>query len=171
MAKGEEEADRHGPLSFLHQLAGHVVDGRDVIGVEGVPQTETVSEHRRSQKMVALTLQATSAPAQDAASIELPTVEVTAESQTSNATANGAAPAPPSAGIGASPDMNEAASAFTVTGQQVNQRIFSRPAEALEIVPGLVITTAATARPTNISCAALTSITGPISPFSWTACR
>ena len=37
-------------------------------------------------------------------------------------------------------DMNDAASAFSVTGQEVNQRIFSRPAEALEIVPGLVIT-------------------------------
>nr|CAJ01624.1 putative outer membran receptor signal peptide protein [Methylocapsa acidiphila] len=45
-----------------------------------------------------------------------------------------------SAGTGTPADMNDAASAFTVSGQEVNQRIFSRPAEALEIVPGLVIT-------------------------------
>lgn len=32
------------------------------------------------------------------------------------------------------------ASAFTVSGQEVNARVFSRPAEALEIVPGLIVT-------------------------------
>ena len=108
--------------------------------------------------MMALTLQATPAPAQDVTqgdaqaatqgatqeapqgSIELPTVEVTANTLPSFATSNGWAPAPPSAGTGAPADMNDAASAFSVTGQEVNQRIFSRPAEALEIVPGLVIT-------------------------------
>src|SRR5208282_214468 len=72
--------------------------------------------------------------------IELPTVEVTANSVPSFAGGNGWAPPPPSAGVGASTDMNEAASAFTVTGQQVNDRIFSRPGEALEIVPGLIAT-------------------------------
>jgi hypothetical protein len=36
--------------------------------------------------------------------------------------------------------MNEAASPFTVTGEQVNDCIFSRPGEALEIVPGLIAT-------------------------------
>ncbi len=112
--------------------------------------------------MVALTLQTTPAPGQDATpapaqgapqtapqgatqeiyqgDIELPTVEVTANSVPSFASGNGWAPPPPSAGIGASTDMNEAASAFTVTGQQVNDRIFSRPGEALEIVPGLIAT-------------------------------
>ena len=100
--------------------------------------------------IMALTLQATAAQAQDAAqdaaqgavqdapqgAIELPPVEVIADSQAPNATAN----ATVSAGTGTPADMNDAASAFSVTGQQVNQRIFSRPAEALEIVPGLVIT-------------------------------
>ena len=75
--------------------------------------------------------------AQDAPqdAIELPTVEVTAEAPVETIT-----PGTPSAGMGASTDMNEAASAFTVTGAQVNQRVFSRPGEALEIVPGLIAT-------------------------------
>ena len=43
-------------------------------------------------------------------------------------------PGTPSArGWGATPDTNEAASAFTVTSAQVNQRVFSRPGEALQI--------------------------------------
>src|SRR5262249_5371624 len=32
------------------ELARHVVDGRDVVRVNGVPQPETIGEHRRSQK-------------------------------------------------------------------------------------------------------------------------
>ncbi len=121
-----------------------------------------ITESSTLALMVALTLQATSAPGQEATpapaqgapqtatqgatkeiyqgDIELPTVEVTANSVPSFAAGNGWAPPPPSAGIGASTDMNEAASAFTVTGQQVNERIFSRPGEALEIVPGLIAT-------------------------------
>ena len=119
------------------------------IGKAAITETSTLA------LMMALTLQATPAPAQDVTlgdvqgatqgatqeapqgSIELPTVEVTANTLPSFATSNGWAPAPPSAGTGAPADMNDAASAFSVTGQQVNQRIFSRPAEALEIVPGL----------------------------------
>ncbi len=122
------------------------------IGKAAITETSTLA------LMMALTLQATPAPAQDVTlgdvqgatqgatqeapqgSIELPTVEVTANTLPSFATSNGWAPAPPSAGTGAPADMNDAASAFSVTGQEVNQRIFSRPAEALEIVPGLVIT-------------------------------
>jgi len=50
MTQGEEQAHRHGSFSFLHQFAGHVVDGRDMIGIEGVSKTEAVSEHGRSQK-------------------------------------------------------------------------------------------------------------------------
>ena len=50
MAEREEEADRDRPLPFLHQLAGHVVDGGDMIGVEGVAQAEGVSEHRRAEQ-------------------------------------------------------------------------------------------------------------------------
>ena len=42
MAHGEPEADRFGPLAVGHQLAGGVVDGGDVVGVERVPQSEEV---------------------------------------------------------------------------------------------------------------------------------
>ena len=38
MAEREEEADRDRPLALLHQLARDVVDGGDVIGVDGVAQ-------------------------------------------------------------------------------------------------------------------------------------
>ncbi|HXW70298.1 MAG TPA: TonB-dependent receptor [Methylocella sp.] len=72
--------------------------------------------------------------------IELPTVEVVAPAVPTFASGNGWAPPPVSSGIGEMTDMNEAASAFTVTGEQVNERIFSRPGEALEIVPGLIAT-------------------------------
>jgi len=33
-------------LFFLHEFAGHVVDGSNVIDIESMPQTEAVSEHR-----------------------------------------------------------------------------------------------------------------------------
>ena len=36
----KKKPDREGPLAFLHQLAHDVVDGGDVVGVEGVPQAE-----------------------------------------------------------------------------------------------------------------------------------
>ena len=50
VAEREEQADADGPAAFLHQLAGHVVDRRDMIGVEGVSQAETVGERRRAQQ-------------------------------------------------------------------------------------------------------------------------
>ncbi len=96
--------------------------------------------------IMVLTLQATTGFAQDTPQtdaqgtaqgpIELPAVEVTANSQMPQSTTASTT----SAGTGESIDMNKAASAFTVTGEQVNQLIFSRPAAALEIVPGLIIT-------------------------------
>ncbi len=64
----------------------------------------------------------------DRAPIELPAVDVFGSR------------APTSAGMGTPPDMNDAASAFTVSGEQVNRRIASRPGEVLEIVPGLIVT-------------------------------
>ena len=36
MAEGEEEPNRAGSLSVLRQLADHVVDGRDVVGITKV---------------------------------------------------------------------------------------------------------------------------------------
>jgi outer membrane receptor protein involved in Fe transport len=80
--------------------------------------------------MTALTLHAAAEE-----SVALPTVDVSGP-EAENAKADSTT----SAGTGAPADMNDAASAFSVTGEQVNERIFARPAQALEIVPGLVIT-------------------------------
>ena len=45
VAQGEPEADRQRALPLGHQLAGGVVDGGDVVGVEGVPHAERVGGH------------------------------------------------------------------------------------------------------------------------------
>jgi hypothetical protein len=34
----------------LHQLAGDIVDGRDVIGIDGMAQAERVGKHRRAEQ-------------------------------------------------------------------------------------------------------------------------
>src|SRR5579862_2880000 len=44
MAEREEQADRIRPLAFLHQLAHDVVDGGDVVGIDGMAQAEYISE-------------------------------------------------------------------------------------------------------------------------------
>jgi hypothetical protein len=46
----EKQSDAHRASTFLHQFAGHIVDRRDVVGVERVPQAKTVSEGRRAQE-------------------------------------------------------------------------------------------------------------------------
>ena len=38
MAEGEEEPDRDGAAALMHQLAGDVVDGGDVVGVDGMAE-------------------------------------------------------------------------------------------------------------------------------------
>ena len=45
MTHREEEAHPHRPAAPLHHQPGGVVDGRDVIGVERVPDAEGVGEH------------------------------------------------------------------------------------------------------------------------------
>ena len=50
VAEREEEPDGDRPPPFLHQLAGDVVDRRDMVGVEGMPQPEAVSEEGRAKK-------------------------------------------------------------------------------------------------------------------------
>src|SRR5271154_1560505 len=50
MSQREHEANRNRTLALLHKLAGYVVDGRDVIGVNGVPQAKTVGEQRCSHE-------------------------------------------------------------------------------------------------------------------------
>ena len=44
MAEGEEEADPERPDLSCWSVARRVVDSRDVVGVEGVPQPEGVGE-------------------------------------------------------------------------------------------------------------------------------
>ena len=44
VTEGEEEPDRERSLALGHELAGRVVDGRDVVGVEGVAQAQGVGQ-------------------------------------------------------------------------------------------------------------------------------
>ena len=46
----EHEADGDGALAFLHELAGNVVDGGDVVGVDGVAEAEAVGEQRGTEQ-------------------------------------------------------------------------------------------------------------------------
>ena len=50
MAEREPQTDRQRPAPLVHQLAGDVVDGGDVVGVEGVAQAERVGERRRGEQ-------------------------------------------------------------------------------------------------------------------------
>ena len=50
MAERKEEADRKRLLALLHQLAHDIVDGGDVVGIEGVAQAEHVGEERRAKE-------------------------------------------------------------------------------------------------------------------------
>jgi hypothetical protein len=93
------------------------------------------------------------APGQSNA-VALPTVHVTARpvkrkpkaarAQPAQTTAQSAPPSPYETGApdvaGGAPVQPSAASQLTVSGAQVNAVPFSRPGEALEVVPGLIIT-------------------------------
>jgi len=46
----EPEADRHRALAILHQLAGHVIDCGDMVGVDRVAQAETVGDQRGAEQ-------------------------------------------------------------------------------------------------------------------------
>src|SRR3977135_1698096 len=52
MAQREEQADAERPLALLHQLARDIVDGGDVIGVDGVAQAEAVGRRAEQQRLV-----------------------------------------------------------------------------------------------------------------------
>ena len=39
-----------GRRPFLHQFARHIVDRRDMVGVEGVAEAETIGERRRPEQ-------------------------------------------------------------------------------------------------------------------------
>src|ERR1700704_2853222 len=50
MAQREEEAHADRLLALLEQLPGGVVDGRDVIGVEGMPKAEGVGQAAQGEE-------------------------------------------------------------------------------------------------------------------------
>jgi major membrane immunogen (membrane-anchored lipoprotein) len=50
MAEREKQTGGERPLALLHQFAHDVVDGGDVVGVDGVTDAQHVSQHRRAQK-------------------------------------------------------------------------------------------------------------------------
>ena len=50
MPEREEQPGRDRPFAFLHELAHHIVDGGDVIGIDGVAQSQHISEHCGAEK-------------------------------------------------------------------------------------------------------------------------
>ena len=50
VAEGKHEAHGDGALALLHQLAGDVVDGGDVVGVDGMAEAEAVGEEGGAEK-------------------------------------------------------------------------------------------------------------------------
>ena len=50
MTEGEVEADSDGLLALLHELARDVVDRRDVIGIDRMPEAETIGEQSCAQE-------------------------------------------------------------------------------------------------------------------------
>lgn len=50
MAEGKVEADADRPFAVLHEFSRDVVDRRDVIGIDGMPQSEGVRQQRGSEQ-------------------------------------------------------------------------------------------------------------------------
>jgi hypothetical protein len=50
MTEGKQEADGDRALALLHQLARHIIDCGDMIGIDGVAQPKTVGEQRGAQQ-------------------------------------------------------------------------------------------------------------------------
>ena len=50
MPQREHQPNRNGPFSLLHQLPGHVVDCRDMVGIHCMPQPKAVGEKRRTKQ-------------------------------------------------------------------------------------------------------------------------
>ena len=50
VAEREEKSHRDRTPALLHQLAGDVVDRRDVVGIEGVPQPEAIGKEGRAKQ-------------------------------------------------------------------------------------------------------------------------
>ena len=50
MSQRKEKAEADRALAFLHQLAGGIVDRRNMVGVDGVAQPEAVRQERRPEQ-------------------------------------------------------------------------------------------------------------------------
>ncbi len=50
VAERKEEADADRTLALLHELAGDVVDRRDMVGVDRVAQAERIGQQRRAEQ-------------------------------------------------------------------------------------------------------------------------
>ena len=50
MAERKKEAHRRRTLAFLHQLARHIVDRGDMVGVDRMPEAETIGEECRAEE-------------------------------------------------------------------------------------------------------------------------
>lgn len=50
MPESKKQTNANRPVTSLHQLAGHIIDGGKMIGVERVSKSEAVDNNRRSQK-------------------------------------------------------------------------------------------------------------------------
>ena len=50
MSEREEQASGQRLLAVLHELAGDVVDGRDMVGINRVPQAEAVGQEARAEQ-------------------------------------------------------------------------------------------------------------------------
>src|SRR5215813_3481194 len=50
MSEREEQAGGQRLLAVLHELAGDVVDGRDVVGIDRVPQAEAIGQEARAEQ-------------------------------------------------------------------------------------------------------------------------
>ena len=50
VAEREEQSDPDRTPAFGHEFAGDIVDRRNVVGVEGVPEAETVGERGRAKQ-------------------------------------------------------------------------------------------------------------------------
>ena len=49
MAEGEEKTDRYRASMIPHELSRDVIDRRDVIGIDGVPQSQPVDHQHQRQ--------------------------------------------------------------------------------------------------------------------------
>ena len=50
MSQGKEEADADRPIALLNELARHIVDRRDMVGIDRMPQAEHIGQDRGAEQ-------------------------------------------------------------------------------------------------------------------------